>query len=102
MAFPLSCSTMITHRPGNGDGSPDRARLVVRAFTPSEQSAAEGRRIAGITAERANPGDPVGPYLFLAGVAAITVFTAAQRPIESFADFSIVAAGLVAWGIQMK
>jgi len=36
-------------------GSPDGARLVVRARTPWEQYAAEARRIAGITAELADP-----------------------------------------------
>ena len=36
-------------------GSPDGAKLVVRARTPWEQYAAEARRIAGITAELADP-----------------------------------------------
>ena len=40
---------------GDEGGSPDGARLVVRAFTPWEQYAAEAKRIAGITAELAEP-----------------------------------------------
>jgi len=39
----------------HGGGSPDGARLVVRAFTPWEQYAAEAKRIAGIAAELTEP-----------------------------------------------
>lgn len=39
----------------HGGGSPDGARLVVRAFTQWEKYAAEAKRIAGITAELADP-----------------------------------------------
>jgi 4-hydroxybutyryl-CoA dehydratase/vinylacetyl-CoA-Delta-isomerase len=39
----------------HGGGSPDGARLVVRARTPWEEYAAEARRIAGITAELPDP-----------------------------------------------
>jgi 4-hydroxybutyryl-CoA dehydratase/vinylacetyl-CoA-Delta-isomerase len=39
----------------HGGGSPDGARLVVRALTPWEQYAAEAKRIAGIAADLAEP-----------------------------------------------
>jgi 4-hydroxybutyryl-CoA dehydratase/vinylacetyl-CoA-Delta-isomerase len=39
----------------HGGGSPDGARLVVRAMTKWESYAAEAKRIAGITAELADP-----------------------------------------------
>jgi 4-hydroxybutyryl-CoA dehydratase/vinylacetyl-CoA-Delta-isomerase len=39
----------------HGGGSPDGARLVVRAFTPWEQYATEAKRIAGITADLTEP-----------------------------------------------
>jgi 4-hydroxybutyryl-CoA dehydratase / vinylacetyl-CoA-Delta-isomerase len=39
----------------HGGGSPDGARLVVRAMTKWEDYAAEAKRIAGITAELADP-----------------------------------------------
>jgi 4-hydroxybutyryl-CoA dehydratase/vinylacetyl-CoA-Delta-isomerase len=39
----------------HGGGSPDGARLVVRAMTKWEEYAAEARRIAGITAELSEP-----------------------------------------------
>jgi 4-hydroxybutyryl-CoA dehydratase/vinylacetyl-CoA-Delta-isomerase len=39
----------------HGGGSPDGARLVVRAMTKWEEYAAEAKRIAGITAELADP-----------------------------------------------
>lgn len=39
----------------HGGGSPDGARLVVRALTSWEKYAAEARRIAGITADLAEP-----------------------------------------------
>jgi len=39
----------------HGGGSPDGARLVVRAMTKWEEYAAEARRIAGITAELSDP-----------------------------------------------
>ena len=42
----------------HGGGSPDGARLVVRAMTKWEDYAAEARRIAGITAELAEPTPP--------------------------------------------
>jgi 4-hydroxybutyryl-CoA dehydratase/vinylacetyl-CoA-Delta-isomerase len=39
----------------HGGGSPDGARLVVRAMTKWEDYAAEAKRIAGITAELSDP-----------------------------------------------
>ncbi|MBZ4653903.1 MAG: abfD [Peptococcaceae bacterium] len=39
----------------HGGGSPDGAKLVVRAMTPWEEFAKEAKRIAGITAELADP-----------------------------------------------
>jgi len=42
----------------HGGGSPDGARLVVRAMTKWEDYAAEARRIAGITAELPEPTPP--------------------------------------------
>jgi 4-hydroxybutyryl-CoA dehydratase/vinylacetyl-CoA-Delta-isomerase len=42
----------------HGGGSPDGARLVVRAMTKWEDYAAEARRIAGITAELQDPTPP--------------------------------------------
>ena len=48
------------------------------------------------------PGWPVVPWLFLAGVAAMAVFTVAQRPLESLIGFGTIAAGLAAWRIQKK
>ncbi len=48
------------------------------------------------------PGWPVVPWLFLAGVAAMSVFTVAQRPLESLIGFGTIAAGLAAWRIQQK
>jgi len=46
------------------------------------------------------PGWPVVPWLFLAGVAAMSVFTVAQRPLESLIGFGTIAAGLAAWKLQ--
>ncbi|MCU0531120.1 MAG: amino acid permease [Syntrophales bacterium] len=48
------------------------------------------------------PGWPLVPWLFLAGVAAMTVFTAAQRPLESLVGLATIAAGLAAWRIQSR
>ena len=48
------------------------------------------------------PGWPVVPWLFLAGVAAMTAFTVAQRPLESLVGLATVAAGLAAWRIQAR
>ena len=48
------------------------------------------------------PGYPVVPWLFLAGVAAMTAFTVVQRPMESLASFGTILAGLAAWKIQKK
>ena len=42
----------------HGGGSPDGARLVVRAMTKWEDYAAEARRVAGITAELPEPAPP--------------------------------------------
>ena len=42
----------------HGGGSPDGARLVVRAMTKWEEYAAEAKRIAGITAELLDPAPP--------------------------------------------
>jgi APA family basic amino acid/polyamine antiporter len=43
------------------------------------------------------PGYPVIPWLFLAGVLAMTVFTVFQRPTQSLFGFATILAGLVAW-----
>ncbi len=43
------------------------------------------------------PGYPVVPWLFLAGVTAMTVFTVIQRPMESLVGFATILAGLAAW-----
>ena len=48
------------------------------------------------------PGWPLVPWLFLGGVAAMTAFTAVQRPFESLAGFGTIVAGLAAWRIQQK
>jgi len=48
------------------------------------------------------PGYPIVPWLFLAGVAAMTAFTVLQRPMESLAGFGTIAAGLAAWRIQKE
>jgi APA family basic amino acid/polyamine antiporter len=48
------------------------------------------------------PGYPVVPWLFLAGVAAMTAFTVIQRPMESLVGFATIAAGLTAWRIHRK
>jgi 4-hydroxybutyryl-CoA dehydratase/vinylacetyl-CoA-Delta-isomerase len=39
----------------HGGGSPDGAKLVVRAFTRWEEYAADAKRIAGITADLSEP-----------------------------------------------
>ncbi len=46
------------------------------------------------------PGWPFVPWLFLAGVAAMTVFTVAQRPLESLVGLATIAAGLAAWRLH--
>lgn len=46
------------------------------------------------------PGWPLVPWLFLAGVAAMTVFTVAQRPLESLVGLATIAAGLAAWRLH--
>jgi APA family basic amino acid/polyamine antiporter len=48
------------------------------------------------------PGYPVVPWLFLAGVLAMTAFTVVQRPMESLVGFATIAAGLAAWRIQKR
>lgn len=48
------------------------------------------------------PGYPFVPWLFLAGVCAITVFTVVQRPLESLVGFGTIAAGLLAWLVNRK
>jgi APA family basic amino acid/polyamine antiporter len=48
------------------------------------------------------PGYPVVPWLFLAGVVAMTAFTVVQRPMESLVGFATIAAGLAAWRIRQK
>jgi len=58
------------------------------------------RRREGISL--AVPGYPVVPWLFLAGVMAMTAFTVVQRPMESLVGFGTILAGLVAWRIQKK
>jgi len=46
------------------------------------------------------PGYPVVPWLFLLGIVAITVFTMAQRPLETLVGFGSIAAGLIAWSFN--
>lgn len=48
------------------------------------------------------PGYPVVPWLFLAGVVAMTVFTVLQRPMESLVGLATIAAGLAAWKIRKR
>jgi amino acid transporter len=48
------------------------------------------------------PGYPVVPWLFLAGVVAMTAFTVVQRPMESLVGFATILAGLAAWKIQKR
>jgi basic amino acid/polyamine antiporter, APA family len=48
------------------------------------------------------PGYPMVPWLFLAGVAAMTVFTVLQRPMESLVGFATILAGLAAWRIRKR
>ena len=43
------------------------------------------------------PGFPVVPWLFLAGVIAMTVFTVVQKPVDSLVGFGTILAGLIAW-----
>jgi APA family basic amino acid/polyamine antiporter len=43
------------------------------------------------------PGFPYVPWLFLAGVVAITGFTIVQRPLESLVGLGAMLAGFVAW-----
>lgn len=46
------------------------------------------------------PGFPVVPWLFLAGVVAMTTFTVMQKPWESLVGFGTMAAGVVAWRLS--
>jgi len=48
------------------------------------------------------PGYPIVPWLFLAGVAAMTLFTVMQRPLESLVGFGTIIAGLLAWRIHSR
>jgi len=48
------------------------------------------------------PGYPVVPWLFLAGVVAMTAFTVVQRPMESIVGFATILAGLAAWRLQKR
>jgi APA family basic amino acid/polyamine antiporter len=48
------------------------------------------------------PGYPVVPWLFLAGVLAMTAFTVVQRPMESLVGFATIAAGFAAWRLQQR
>jgi len=48
------------------------------------------------------PGYPVVPWLFLAGVSAMTAFTVVQRPMESFVGLGTILAGLAAWRLQKR
>jgi len=48
------------------------------------------------------PGYPVVPWLFLAGVTAVTAFTVVQKPLQSLVGFGTMAAGFVAWLISRK
>jgi len=48
------------------------------------------------------PGWPIVPWLFLAGAAAMILFTMAQRPLESLVGLATVAAGLAAWRIRER
>ncbi len=43
------------------------------------------------------PGYPVVPWLFLAGVLAMTIFTVMQRPAQSLFGFATILAGFTAW-----
>ena len=43
------------------------------------------------------PGFPLVPWLFLAGVVAMTTFTVVQKPMESLVGFATMMAGLVSW-----
>ena len=43
------------------------------------------------------PGFPYVPWLFLAGVGAITTFTIVQRPLESLIGLGAMLAGFIAW-----
>ena len=43
----------------HGGGSPDGARMVVKAFTPFEQFVDYAKKIAGITEDVAEPPAPV-------------------------------------------
>lgn len=46
------------------------------------------------------PGFPVVPWLFLAGVVAMTTFTVLQKPLESLVGFGTMMAGVVAWWLR--
>jgi basic amino acid/polyamine antiporter, APA family len=48
------------------------------------------------------PGFPYVPWLFLAGIIAITVFTIVQRPMESLVGFGAMLAGFIVWLFNRK
>jgi APA family basic amino acid/polyamine antiporter len=43
------------------------------------------------------PGFPFVPWLFLAGVLAMTAFTVVQKPMASLVGFGTILVGLLAW-----
>ena len=48
------------------------------------------------------PGFPLVPWLFLAGVLAMTAFTVVQKPVESLVGFGTMLAGLASWLFSRK
>jgi len=48
------------------------------------------------------PGFPIVPGVFLAGVIGMTLFSVAQRPVESLVGFGTMLAGVVAWLVSRR
>lgn len=48
------------------------------------------------------PGFPVVPWLFLAGVVAMTAFTVVEKPVESLVGFATMMAGVASWLVSRR
>ena len=80
------------------------ALLTWIGFTLSLSTAAAVAALIRLKAREgaalAVPGWPIVPWVFLAGVAAMIVFTASQRPLESLVGAAVIAAGFAVWRVQ--